>query len=56
MKWSTKEITTLVDIVKEDNGFPGLFSIKFPNKCWSLDNKRILLDTHWRKANVTKIF
>ena len=55
MKWSTKETITLVDIVKDGSskGFPGIFSIRLANDCWSLDNKRILLDTHWRSANVT---
>jgi hypothetical protein len=54
MKWSTKEVTTLVDIVNEGSskGFPGIFSIKLAKDCWSLDNKRILLNTHWRSANV----
>lgn len=52
MNWSTKEVTTVVDIVKESANFPGIFSIKFPDNCWSLDNKRILISTHWRKANV----
>ena len=54
MKWPIKEITTLIDIINDDNGFPGLFSIKFPNRCWRLDSKRILIDTHWKKANVFK--
>ena len=55
MKWSTKETCTLVDIVRNNNSgslFSGIFSIKFPTNCWSLDNKRIMLDTQCNKTNV----
>ena len=55
MNWKTKEITTLIDVVRgssDTNQFPGIFSLKLPTNCWSLDNKRILLDTKWRATNV----
>jgi hypothetical protein len=54
MNWTTKKVTTLSDIVKfsEAEEFPGLFSMKFSNNCWSVDNKRILVSTQWKRANV----
>lgn len=46
MDWETKAISTLVDIVKEQNeGFSGIFSQSLPSKCWSKDNKRIVLSS-----------
>ena len=54
MNWASKSVSVLSDIVKSSEGdaFPGLFSIKFPNKCWSSDDKRILIGTQWKRANV----
>ena len=54
MDWKSKQITVLSDIVKfsEADEFPGLFSMKFSNNCWSSDNKRILVATQWKRANV----
>lgn len=46
MDWETKTISTAIDIVKEQNeGFSGLFTLSLPNKCWSEDNKRIVLSS-----------
>jgi hypothetical protein len=54
MEWKSKQITVLSDIVKSSEGdeFPGLFSMKFSNNCWSSDNKRLLVATQWKRANV----
>lgn len=32
--------------------FPGIYAMKFPQNCWSLDNKRILINSQWKRANV----
>lgn len=47
MDWDTKQVSTLVDVVKELglNGFNGIFTQTLLSKCWSLDNKRIILTT-----------
>ena len=55
MNWKTKEISTLIDIIRgsnDENEFPGIFSSKLLPNCWTSDNKRILLDTQWRRTNV----
>jgi len=53
MNWKTKEVSEIVEIVNspKDSEFPGIFSMKFPKNCWSLDSKRILLNTQWRRAS-----
>ena len=52
MSWSVEEnpsVDILIDIVKEEGsskeGFNGIFSLKLPNKCWSLDSKRIVFSS-----------
>jgi acylaminoacyl-peptidase len=48
MPWEDKKnVEILVDLVKEesDGGFNGIFSLNLLNKCWSLDNKRIILSS-----------
>jgi len=47
MEWDTKQISVLIDVVKElgINGFNGIFCQALLSKCWSLDNKRIILTT-----------
>ena len=54
MNWKTKETTTLIDIVHSPKGneFPGIYALGFPKNCWSMDNKRILMNTQWKRANV----
>ncbi|RNA06385.1 acylamino-acid-releasing enzyme-like [Brachionus plicatilis] len=52
MNWKTKTTTTLVDIVDESNSkFTGIFSISLSDKCWSLDNKRVILNTQFNGRN-----
>ena len=54
MNWTSRKTYVLSDIVRYTEGdeFPGFFSMKFSNNCWSLDNKRIILATQWKRANV----
>ena len=40
------------DLFKGDE-FPGIFAAELGPKCWSLDNKRILLTTNWRRTSVS---
>jgi hypothetical protein len=52
MDWNTKNITNIIDVVKDINeSFPGIYAVKLPQDCWSLDNKRILLNTGYRRTN-----
>lgn len=53
MNWESKKVTTLVDIIKSPKAedFPGIYAMKFPQNCWSLDNKRILINSQWKRAN-----
>lgn len=53
MNWKTREITTLVDIVNNPKAsqFPGIYAVGFPKNCWSIDNKRVLINTQWNRAN-----
>lgn len=53
MNWKTKEISTVIDVVKNPKGndFPGIYAMGFPQNCWSLDNKRILMNTQWKRVN-----
>lgn len=55
MNWKTKEVSTLVDFAKSPKGdeFPGIYAMGFPQNCWSLDNKRILMNTEWKRVNVS---
>ena len=39
-----------------DTDFPGIFAYSLPfNTCWSLDNKRILMNTNWKNSNVKSL-
>lgn len=52
MNWNTKSTTTIIDTVKDINeSFPGIYAVKLPQDCWSIDNKRILLNTGYRRTN-----
>jgi hypothetical protein len=48
MSWEDKKnVEILVDLVREesDGGFNGIFTLNLLNKCWSLDNKRIIFSS-----------
>lgn len=47
--WQSKQTSVVVDIVKEPvgDGFPGVFVFSLPSRCWSSDNKRIVLSSSW---------
>lgn len=45
---------TVVDQVRtpaEDTGFPGLFVDHLAEKCWSDDNRRVVIATQWRSRS-----
>ncbi|XP_077981518.1 acylamino-acid-releasing enzyme-like [Glandiceps talaboti] len=48
--WESKESTTVVPLVEKPgkDEFPGLFLLNPSQRCWSSDNKRVVLDTIWR--------
>ena len=54
MDWSSKKISVHVDIVKsvQADEFPGLYALNFSNQCWSLDDKRIIVSTEWKRTRV----
>ncbi len=39
-------------LVSEIDGFPGLFVLDVPYRCWASDNKRIVVSTHWKSKIV----
>ena len=54
MEWDTKTISTVVNIVREQNEeFSGLFTQNLPTRCWSQDNKRILLSSQVNHKTVS---
>uniref|UniRef100_A0A915JJ33 acylaminoacyl-peptidase n=1 Tax=Romanomermis culicivorax TaxID=13658 RepID=A0A915JJ33_ROMCU len=51
-KWATKEDAVIVDVVKnyvtDPKTFPGIYEGSLPERCWALDNNRVLIETIWR--------
>ncbi|XP_052094741.1 acylamino-acid-releasing enzyme-like isoform X1 [Mytilus californianus] len=50
--WPSRQTSVIVDIVKEPTvkSFPGFYVASLPTKCWSADNRRIILSSFWRSS------
>ncbi|XP_020907129.1 acylamino-acid-releasing enzyme isoform X2 [Exaiptasia diaphana] len=55
--WKSKTSSVVVDIVQTpeetlftDNGFPGIFTMGFPTRCWSTDGTKVVLSSFWRSS------
>jgi acylaminoacyl-peptidase len=49
--WATKGIVMVVDVVhsaSKPDEFPGLFTLRLEETCWSDDSKRVVLTSQWR--------
>ncbi|KAJ8302109.1 hypothetical protein KUTeg_021096 [Tegillarca granosa] len=47
-----QKLSTVIDIVRNPTGddFPGVFALSFPERCWAVDNKRLVMNTGWRSS------
>lgn len=47
-----QKLSTVIDIVRNPTGddFPGVFALNFPDRCWAVDNKRLVMNTGWRSS------
>lgn len=50
-EWPSKKIRTVVDIVRSDAEFPGLYVDSIPRHSWTSDSNRLVLDTIWHSKS-----